>query len=402
MVGLKDIEQARENIRDAVRLTPCTKSESLSVQLGCEVYLKLENLQRTGSFKERGALNKLLSLTPEERKRGVVTASAGNHAQGVSYHAGRLGIPATVVMPETSPLIKLNANRAFGARIILRGALLDEAAIEARRVQEAEGLIYVHPFDDDLIIAGQGTIGLELAEQIPGLDTVLVAIGGGGVAAGIATALKAKAPRVQVIGVETKAFGVLEQSLAAHERITVAPATTIADGIAVRTLGERTFPMLDALVHRVVEVDEEEIAQAILALLEQDKTVAEGAGAAPLAGLFRIAGDLKGRRVALVISGGNIDVNLLARIIERGLLKAGRMVKLKINIIDRPGGLARLTQALAEQRANVMEISHNRLTARSSLGEVLVEATLETRGEDHIAELMKALRAQGYAVERVL
>lgn len=401
MITLADVEAARDRIRHAVRLTPCTLSESLSNQLGCEVYLKLENLQRTGSFKERGALNRLLTLGPEDRQRGVITASAGNHAQGLSYHGGRLGIPVTVVMPETSPLIKINANRSFGATVVLHGTRYDEAALEAWRRRDVEGLTYIHPFDDDLIIAGQGTIGLELLDQVPGLQAVLLAVGGGGLTAGTAVVMRARAPNVQVIGVETRAFGVLERSLHAHERITVDPAITIADGIAVRTLGERTFPMLQQLVHRVLTVDDEEIARAILALLEQDKTVAEGAGAAPLAGLFRIAPDLRSQKVALVVSGGNIDVNLLARIIERGLLKAGRMVKLTLALLDRPGALARLAETLADQRANILEISHNRLSADSRLGEARVELTLETRGEDHIRELMVELGAKGYQLQRV-
>jgi threonine dehydratase len=401
MITLADIEAARERIRGAVRETPCLLNESLSKLLGCEVYLKLENLQRTGSFKERGALNRLLALSPEERQRGVITASAGNYAQAISYHGGRLGIPVTVVMPEPSALVKVNANRGFGARVVLHGARYDDAAVEARRLQAAEGLVYVHPFDDDRILAGQGTVGLELHEQVPGLEAAFVAVGGGGLAGGIAVALKARSPRIQFIGVETQGYATLERSLSAHERVTVPPATTIADGIQVRTLGEVTFPILRDLVDRVVNVDDEEIAHAILSLVEQAKIVAEGAGAAALAGLMQVASDFKGQKVAVVVSGGNIDVNLLSRIIERGLLKAGRWVKLRIAVVDRPGALARLTETLAAERANVLEIAHDRITGETSLAEVIVEMTLETRGESHIGEIVAALTALGYPPRRV-
>jgi len=402
MISLADIEAARERIRGAVRQTPCVLSESLSLQLDCEVYLKLENLQRTGSFKERGALNRLLSLTPEERQRGVITASAGNHAQALSYHAGRLGIPVTVVMPEPAAINKVNANRGFGARVVFHGALYDDAAVEAHRLEAAENLVYIHPFDNDLTLAGAGTIGLELVEQIPGLQAALLAVGGGGLAAGVAVALKGKLPYIKLIGVETRAFKTLEKSLEARERITVPPATSIADGIQVRTIGERSFPILRDLLDEVVAVDDEEIAQAILTLLEQDKTVAEGAGAAPLAGLVRVAPKLKGRKVCLVICGGNIDLNLLARIIERGLFKAGRWVKLRLSLPDQPGSLAQLTQTLSDRRAKVVEIWRDRVSAASPLSGVTVELTLETRGETQLGELLAELTAQGYDPQRFL
>jgi len=402
MISLADIEAARERIRGAVRQTPCVLSESLSLQLDCEVYLKLENLQRTGSFKERGALNRLLSLTPEERQRGVITASAGNHAQALSYHAGRLGIPVTVVMPEPAAINKVNANRGFGARVVFHGALYDDAAVEAHRLEAAENLVYIHPFDNDLTLAGAGTIGLELVEQIPGLQAALLAVGGGGLAAGVAVALKGKLPYIKLIGVETRAFKTLEKSLEARERITVPPATSIADGIQVRTIGERSFPILRDLLDEVVAVDDEEIAQAILTLLEQDKTVAEGAGAAPLAGLVRVAPKLKGRKVCLVICGGNIDLNLLTRIIERGLFKAGRWVKLRLSLPDQPGSLAQLTQTLSDRRAKVVEIWRDRVSAASPLSGVTVELTLETRGETQLGELLAELTAQGYDPQRFL
>ncbi len=331
----------------------------------------------------------------------MITASAGNHAQALSYHAGRLGIPVTVVMPETAAINKVNANRGFGARVVFHGALYDDAAVEAQRLQGEENLVYIHPFDNDLTLAGTGTIGLELVDQVPGLEAALVAVGGGGLAAGVAVALKGKLPKIHLIGVETTAFRTLEKSLEARERITVPPATTIADGIQVRTIGERTFPILRDLLDEVVTVDDEEISQAILALLDQEKTLAEGAGAAPLAALMRVAPKLQGKKVALVICGGNVDLSLLARIIERGLFKAGRRVKLRLNLLDRPISLAQLTRALADQRANLLEISHDRLTTEASLGEVTIEVTLEARGESHVTELLAVLTANGYRPHRL-
>lgn len=399
MISLADIEEARERIRGDILLTPCRHSGALSKLTGCEVYLKLENLQATGSFKERGALNRLLLLSPEERARGVTSASAGNHAQGVAYHAGRLGIPATIFMPEGTPLIKVTSTRNYGAHVVLHGANYDEAYEEARRIQEREGTVFVHPFDDDAVIAGQGTLGLEILEQLPDVELVYAAVGGGGLIGGLALALKQRKPAVRIVGVEPQAIASMQASLQAGHRVTLEAASTIADGIACRTIGEKTFPLAQRYVDEVVTVDEEEISSAILLLLEREKTVAEGAGAAPLAALLRKAPG-KGTRVVLVLSGGNIDVNLIARIIERGLVKAGRLVRLVIKLPDRPGALAKLTAAVAEQRANVIEIFHNRMSSRSALGEALVELTLETRGSDHILSLRQALSDRGYEVEQ--
>ncbi|MHB8416886.1 MAG: threonine ammonia-lyase [Myxococcales bacterium] len=400
MIDLADVERARERLRGELVLTPCRKTIWLSKLAGCDVFLKLESLQATGSFKERGALNRLLLLDPAERARGVISASAGNHAQGVAYHAGRLGISATICMPEGTPLVKAASTRAYGARVVLHGANYDEAYEEARRLQEQEGCVFVHPFDDDAVIAGQGTIGLELLEQLPDLDQVFVAVGGGGLIGGMALALKEKKPQVRVVGVEPRAIPSMQASLAAGQRVTVDAASTIADGIACRTVGERTLPLARRYVDDMITVGEEEIASALLLLLEREKTVAEGAGAAPLAGLLQQRAATAGKRVVLVLSGGNIDVNLIARVIERGLVKAGRLVRLVIKISDRPGSLARLTAAIAEQRANVIEIFHNRTSSRSALGEALVEVTLETRGPDHIEELRRFLSERGYEVER--
>src|SRR5512138_2471886 len=321
MVSVQDVQAALGRIRDRVYLSPCARSETLSRLTGTSAFLKLENLQKTGAYKERGALNKLLSLTESERARGLIAASAGNHAQGVAYHAGRLGVAATIVMPETTPILKVANTRALGARIVLHGASYDEAYAEARRLEQQEGLTFVHPFDDEAVIAGQGTIGLELLEQVPNLDAVLVPVGGGGLVSGVAIALKSVRPEVRVIGVEAEIIPAMQAALEAGKPVTIEGASTIADGIAVKRAGDLTFGHVRKWVDEIVTVSEEEIASAILYLLEKEKTVAEGAGAVSVAALMnhRAAG-LSGRQVVAVVSGGNIDVNLVARIIERGLV----------------------------------------------------------------------------------
>lgn len=400
MLTLRDIEAARRRIRDHIFTTPCARSEYFSRHLGCEAWFKLENLQMTGAFKERGALNRLMLLSPEERARGVITASAGNHAQAVSYHAGRLGIPATIVMPEATPLIKVSSTRSHGAKVILHGANFDESLVKALALCEEAKSTFIHPFDDEAIIAGQGTVGLELLEQNPFLEVVIVPIGGGGLIAGIACAMKEVNPRVRIIGVETQALPKMQASLAAGKVVTVDVGRTIADGIAVRTPGKLTFPMVQKYVDEVVTVDDEEIANAILLLLEREKTVAEGAGAAGLAAAVNRKIDLEGRKVAMLIGGGNIDVNVISRIIERGLVKDGRLVRLTVLVTDRPGALARLLNGIAQQQANVVEIHHNRAFIKSPLGDTAVELVLETRGSHHIEEIVAALTSQGYAVVR--
>jgi threonine dehydratase len=400
MVTLQDIESARRRIREHVYESPCARSEYFSRLLGCEAYFKLENLQMTGSFKERGAANRLMLMSQAERSRGVVAASAGNHAQGVAYHAGRLEIPATIVMPESTPLIKVTSTRSYGAKVLLHGSNFDESLAEARRICEAESRVFVHPFDDDAVIAGQGTLGLELLEQNPFIEVVLVPVGGGGLIGGLATAIKEVNPRVRIVGVEAAQLNKMQQSVAAGRPVTVDAARTLADGIAVRTPGTRTLPLVQKYVDELVTVDDEEIANAILLLLEREKTVAEGAGAAALAAAVNRKTKLDGKRVAMLVCGGNIDVNVISRIIERGLVKDGRLVRLMVTLADRPGALAKLTQIVATQRANVVEIHHNRMFSRSSLGDTNVELVLETRGHDHIAELVGELEAKGYAVSR--
>ena len=395
-VTFADIEAARARIRDAVFNSPCAYTEMLSKRTGAKLWLKLENLQMTGSFKERGAANKLLSLSGEERKQGVITASAGNHAQGVAFHAQRLGIDATIVMPEGTPLIKVASTRSFGAHVVLHGTNYDEACEHAHGIEREEHRVYVHPFDDPLVIAGQGTIGLELIEQNPYLEAVVVAIGGGGLAAGVACAIKEVNPKIKVYGVEAKVLSAMRAALDAHDLVTLPPARTIADGIAVRTVARRTYAMVERYIDDVVTVDEEEIAEAILMLLEREKTVAEGAGAAPLAALVGKKLPVAGKKTCLVISGGNIDVNLVSRIIERGLVKSGRMMRVVLILPDVTGSLAALTRLVADQKGNVIQIQHNRASLRGALGEAIVELTLETRGFDHIEEIGKALVSAGY------
>jgi threonine dehydratase len=402
MPTLADIRAARERIRDSIYLSPCAYSETFSQMTGSKVSFKLENLQMTGSFKERGALNKILLLSKEERARGVITASAGNHAQGVAYHATRQGIRAQVCMPIASPLIKISRTREYGAEVILIGNNYDEAYEEARRRCESEVLTFVHPFDDEAVIAGQGTIGLELLEQNPELEAVVAPIGGGGLIAGIACVLKEANPRVRVIGVETAKLPSMKMALAEGKPLTLPAATTIGDGIAVRRAGDLTLPMVRRYVDDVVTVDEEEMASAILLLLEREKTVAEGAGAAAVAALLHHKTSLAGKRIVVLISGGNIDVNFLARIIERGLVKDGRLVRLQLRVPDRAGSLAGVMTVIAAQRANVVGVSHDRSHYGASLGQAVLDVTLETRGSDHIEEIVAALAAAGYRADRIL
>ncbi len=401
MIAAADIHAARGRLAGTIYETPCPYSETLSALTGARVFVKLENLQMTGSFKERGAANLLLQLSPDERRRGVVAASAGNHGLAVAFHAARLGVSAVIVMPEWAPLAKVTAARRRGAEVVLHGDNFDEAYARAREIEAARDLVFVHPFDDPRVIAGQGTIGLELLEQVPGLDAVLVPVGGGGLLGGVALAVKTERPAVQVIGVQAQEVPGMASALAAGTRVTVPAATTIADGIAVRRVGEHTFDLARRHVDQVVTVAEEEIANAILLLLEIEKTVVEGAGAVPLAALANRRVALEGRTVALVISGGNIDVNVIARIIERGLVKDGRLVRLRVRLRDRPGALARLTALVAEARANVLRIEHDRAFSRAPVGDTEVELTLETSGPPQIEAIKRHLAEAGYGAEEV-
>lgn len=399
MPTLDDIRIAREHIASAVVLTPVVPALALRDRLGGALHLKLENLQRTGSFKDRGALNRMLALDADERRRGVVTASAGNHAQAVAYHGARLGVPVQVVMPEHTPLIKVANTRRFGADVRFHGATLDEAMTEARRLEAAESRVLVHAFDDERVIAGQGTIGLELLEQLPDVTAVVVPIGGGGLISGIATAIKAQRPSVKIFGVEAAAAPSALASRRAGHVVKLTSADTIADGIAVKRVGDRTFPIIERYVDDIVTVDEDEIAAAIHLLLEREKVLAEGAGAVPLAAL--LAGKLPiGEHdvAAMVLSGGNIDVNLVERIIARGLVLDGRLARLAVTVPDRPGNLARLTALVAAAGANVLELSHARAFADISVRDVEIIMQLETRGPEHVRDIIAELERNGFGV----
>ncbi|HEV8617111.1 MAG TPA: threonine ammonia-lyase [Methylomirabilota bacterium] len=400
MIDVAAIEAARTRLRDAIHVTPCAVSQTLSDLSGTRCFVKLENLQMTGSFKERGAANLLLQLTPTERARGVVAASAGNHGLAVAFHAARLGIPATIVMPTGAPLIKVTSARRYGAEVVQCGENYDAAYERAREIEAARDAVFVHPFDDERVIIGQGTLGLELLEQMERLDAVLLPIGGGGLIAGTALAIKACRPDVRVIGVQADAQPAMRRSLDAGTRVRIEPAPTIADGIAVRQVGTLTLDLVRRHVDDVVTVGEEELANAILLLLEIEKTVVEGAGAAPLAALLNRPLGLTGGTVVLVLSGGNIDVTMLSRIIDRGLVKDGRLVRLGVVLRDQPGALARLTALIGEERANILHILHDRAFARhAGIGQTEVELTLETSGRKQIDALKERLEGAGYHVD---
>jgi threonine dehydratase len=399
MPSFDDIQAARERIRDGILETPCAPAAGLTDLIPCRALLKLESLQRTGSFKDRGALNRLLDLSPAERKHGVVTASAGNHAQALAYHCARLGIPVSVVMPEHTPIIKVGNTRRWGARVSFRGATLSDALVEARRLETERGLVMVHAFDDDAVIAGQGTIGLELLEQAPDATVVIVPIGGGGLISGIALALKERRPELRIIGVEAETAASARASLAAGQVLHIETRETIADGIATKRIGERTFPLIRELVDDVVTVSEQAIADAVHALLERQKVLAEGAGAVPLAAISSGQVPLDRDDVAvLVISGGNIDVTLLERIIDRGLVGDGRLARLVVTVRDRPGALAGLTDTVATAGANVLDVAHRRAFADIRVGDVEIAMQLETRGRDHVEEIIRLLEADGHRV----
>ncbi|MGC1463363.1 MAG: threonine ammonia-lyase [Terracidiphilus sp.] len=400
-VTLASIQAAHARIGQAIHVSPCHLSHHLSELTGLPLHLKLENLQRTGSFKERGALNKLLTLSETERKRGVIAASAGNHAQGVAFHAAARGIRAQIVMPLATPQVKVAATRSYGAEVILHGASYDEACDEAMRRHVEEGRTFIHPFDDPEVISGQGTIGLELLEQVPDLEAIVVPIGGGGLIGGIGCALKESNPRIRVIGVEPEKLPSMLRAREAGAPVTIASEATIADGIAVRRAGDLTLPLVARYVDEIVTVDDEEIASAILMLLEQEKTLAEGAGAAALAAVMQSKTNLRHRRTVVMVCGGNIDVSLLAKIIERGLVKDGRLLRIRIHLQDRPGALYQLTKVLTHERANIVETIHNRAYYGVSLGDTVIDVTIETRGATHITSISHALREAGFRFERI-
>ncbi len=395
MVTLQDVRAAAERIAGAVVHTPCLRSETLSRITKADVWLKFENLQFTSSFKERGALNTLLQLTPEERKRGVIAMSAGNHAQGVAYHAGRLGIPATIVMPAFTPNMKVTHTRGHGATVVLHGNTLAEAAEEAHRLAAVAKLVFVHPYDDPRIIAGQGTIGLEMLQDVPQLDTLVAPVGGGGMIAGCAVAARGLKPDLKVYGVEVASFSAMRQLLAG-EAVT-AGGDTIAEGIAVRDVGRLPLDLCRKLLEKVVSVDEIAIERAIALLLEVEKTVVEGAGAAGLAALLAYPALFKERKVGIVLSGGNIDTRLLASVLLRGLVRDGRIVRLRLMIGDAPGQLARVATIIGKMGGNIVEVQHQRLFGVVAKATEL-DVTVETRDRAHVHELVTALEKDGFKV----
>jgi len=399
VLTLADIEAARTRIRGGIYESPCVESIPLSQLTGAHIHCKLDYLQRTGSFKERGARNALLQLSPEQRARGVIAASAGNHALGVAYHSALLGIPVTVVMPKFAPLIKVSNCRQLGATVVLHGIDLSEARVEAEAIAARERLTFIHPFDNEHVIAGQGTIALEILEQAPDVEAIVAPVGGGGLLAGIGTVVEARKPDVRIVGVEPAHAACLTAALVAGHPVPVMLSSTLADGLAVAQAGTFAFDVLRRVVDQVVTVDEATIALAVLRLIELEKSVVEGAGAAPLAAFLAGKLDtLRGRNVVLVLCGGNIDLTILDRVIEIGLVADGRLSRFTVSISDRPGGLARLAELIASTGASIKEIVHDRAFSGPDLSEVRVVCVVETTGHDHVAALHRALAGAKVAI----
>ena len=393
MLSLIDIEQAAQRLQGHLLNTPCVESRTLSQLTGAQIYLKFENLQYTASFKERGACNKLAQLTEAERRRGVIAMSAGNHAQGVAYHAQRLGIRAVIVMPRFTPGVKIERTRGFGAEVVLHGDTLDESRVHALLLAEREGLVFVHPYDDEAIVAGQGTVGLEMLQAVPELEVLVVAIGGGGLIAGIATAAKALKPGIEIVGVQTSRFPGMVNAIKGTQH--PQGSTTIADGIAVGTPGLIPQAIIALKVDDLLLVDEGDIEQAMVMLLEIEKTLVEGAGAAGLAALLKYPARFAGKKVGLVLCGGNIDPLLLAAIIERGMVRAGRLARIRVSARDIPGSLARITATVADAGANIEEVHHQRAFTMLAAQNVEIELVVQTRGRSHIAQVLATLNAAG-------
>jgi threonine dehydratase len=397
-VTLDSIRAARERIREKIYHSPCPYSLLLTRIAGCEIYCKLDHLQVTGSFKERGARNKLLQLTDEQKRQGVIAASAGNHALGLAYHGQTLGIPVTVVMPKWAPIVKVSNCRGFGAEVIQEGENLGESLEVAKAIAARTGQTFVHGFDDAEIIAGQGTMGLEILEDVPDVDAVIVPVGGGGLIAGVGTAIKSLRPHVRIIGVEPRNAPTLRASLDAGKPMSVTPVPTLADGLAVSCVGTLCFEIAQRVVDDLVLVDEVQIATSILRLLELEKTVVEGAGAVPLAAAMDRSLALAGKKVVLCLCGGNIDVTVLSRIIERGLAAEGRLCRITASISDRPGSLAQLLAVIAQTGASIKEVAHDRNFGPADVARVTVSVVMETRDADHIRQVRKTLLDAGIAL----
>ncbi len=391
-----DVAAAAAAIRGAVAVTPCNRSSTLSEMCGCDVWLKFENLQFTSSFKERGALNRLQALAPDERQRGVIAMSAGNHAQGVAYHARRLGIPATIVMPVGTPMVKVENTRRHGAEVIISGQSIEEAGEFARGHAAAHGLTLIHPYDDPLVIAGQGTVALEMLAAAPGLDTLVVPIGGGGLISGMAIAAKAIKPELEIVGVQAKLYPSM-YNVIRHANLPMR-GDTLAEGIAVKAPGRITTDIVRALVDYIVLVTEDEIERAVATLIEIEKTVVEGAGAVGLAAVMSAPAAFRGRSVGLVLTGGNIDTRLIASVLTRELAREGRLTQLSIDLVDRPGQLAAVANLLAEAGANIIEVSHQRTFSDLPAKATLLQLVIETRDRAHRDEVLAKLAASGFKV----
>jgi threonine dehydratase len=392
-----DFMRARQNLKGVIHCTPLDYSKTFSDLSKNEIYLKLENLQKTGSFKIRGAFHKIASLSEEERANGVIAASAGNHAQGVAFGAASAGIPCIIVMPEMAPLSKVEATSAYGAQVILYGKNYDEAYAKARELQQEHGMAYVHAFDDHDVITGQGTIALEILEQLPDVDVLVTPVGGGGLVAGVALAAKLINPAIQIVGVEAAGAACMKHSLEQEQISTLASAATIADGILVRTPGELTYEITRQYVDHVVSVEEEEIAKAMVLCIERNKMVVEGAGATGLAAVIYDKLPYKNKKIAVLISGGNVDVNFLSRIIERGLVESGRYLRISTKVTDKPGVLQDVLRIFADERANIIGIQHHRMGNHVMLGEAEIEVDVETRDHRHQQVILERLQAAGFA-----
>ncbi len=395
-ISLTDIEAAARQIAGAVEVTPARQSRILSEIAGASIFLKFENLQFTASFKERGALNKLLSLTEDERRRGVIAMSAGNHAQGVAYHAGRLGVPATIVMPEGTPFTKIKHTREFGAEVVIEGATLSDSFACANEMVAQKGFVLIHPYDDPMVIAGQGTVALEFFRQVPELDTLAVPVGGGGLISGIAIAAHAIKPDVRIYGAEAKLYPAMHNALTGDNL--PCGGQTIAEGIGVKDPGTLTRKIIAALVQNILLVEEAEIEAAVVRLLEIEKSLAEGAGATALAMVLANPAIFQGRKVGIVVSGGNIDMRLLSNVILRELAREGRILSLNISIEDRPGLLARVSNTIGEAGGNILEVSHNRLMTGASAKSADLGLVVEARDSAHAAEIVASLKQAGFDV----
>jgi threonine dehydratase len=398
-ISLADVEAAARAIDGQVIKTPCLRSQTLSDLTGADVWLKFENLQFTAAYKERGALNKLLSLTPEERLRGVIAASAGNHAQGLAYGARRLGIPATIVMPKFTPVVKVQQTEGHGAHVVLHGEKFEDAAAHAHELAAKRGFVFVHPFDDPLVMAGQGTVGLEMLDAVPDLDTLVVPIGGGGLISGIATVAKARNPNIDVIGVQAELYPSMYAFLKGES--SVCDGDTLAEGIAVKTPGKLTSQVVRALVDDIVLVGERDLESAVAMLLNIEKTVVEGAGAAGLAALLAHPRRFRGTKVGLVLCGGNIDTRLLANVLLRELARSGRLARLRIRLKDRPGQLFEVARIFDQQQVNILEVYHQRVFTNLPAKGLITDIECETRDRGHLDRLVEALRASGYEVRMI-